>query len=775
MDLVFNINGAKPDPHLGIIEGYILEGINQLTTIELVLVSPFLLSDSACADYIGQSVSLGLVGLVEERLNVSRFDGRIYEFHVLDEVGIEEGLHKYQMIVRPRIWDLNFFVRARSFPNRTRVDVVDEILVEHGFLSDHHYKAMYQNRKAYPEQPQLIQNQVSDLVFLQNLLREAGINYYFAADKQGEKETFLKLTDNNIFFDDISWTVVPYIPDSGQVGGYRIESFETHYRAVPKKTVATSYLGDGKPQVFTSVHAIADGTTGEFHCFGTEGESCDVSKRAAMIGAQHFQSSRILYEGRSNQFIFRPGEKFKVGDQFGAPRRNVLMTTLFHHFHQTAKSAVSEDHSVEYHNYFCGTEKLAEIRPDQTDAKTIVEMKRLFSSRHSWPNSTTQDEPYDIEDLEKQSLRKRVAELKSELVMVKDMTGVMVGEVVEDAKVTENNELVCIVKNEKFPDGITVKIALGWLSQQGWLSLLPRVGVQVYFQFIAGTGGQHEAVLIGYRPTSDHPLMNPAKNIESDSLDPDDEKAVGEASFSPLNKHRNALMGEHGVAEIAVVDGGEDSVYLKANNRVSMNGDKSVSIKTKSLREKVGGAHQQYGSLKRVVSKNQTVDIGKDLERNVEGKTSETTQNEVSIISTKSFVSLFGATQVYLHDVDGAFLDIRGNKIKTALKESSQVGIELTDNGISEAVGDAKILIAKKGSVYLTSGKDSSMMLTDKRALVKAGESRIEIKDNGNIELYTKGEIKVEGKNVKVKAEKVLLDGGGGKVDLSGSEVKLNC
>ncbi len=768
MELEFKINGDSPEPHLGIIEGYILEGINQVPTIELVLVSPFSLSDATCADYIGKPVTLDMVGLVEERLKVSRFDGNIYEFHVLDEAGIEKGLNKYQMIVRPRLWDLNFFVRARSFPNRTRVDVVDEILAEHDFLTEHHYKAKYQNRKVYPRQVQLVQNQISDLVFLQSILKEAGINFFYAADKDGNKESFLKLTDNNIFFDDISWTVVPYIPNSGQNGGYKVETFETHYRAVPQKTIATNYLGDGKPQVFTAAHAIADGNIGTFHCFGTEGETCDVPKRAAMIGTQHFQSSRVLYEGRSNQFLFRPGEKFKIGDRYGKPNREVLMTSLFHHFHQTSASAVTGDNEVEYNNYFMGTQKPAEIRPDQTDTKTIVEMKRLFSSQHSVSRllKDKQHESSDIDELEKQALIKRVSELKTELSLMKDLSGVMVGEVIEDAKVTPNNELVCIVNNEQFPDGITVKVALVWLSKHGWLSLLPRVGVQVYFQFIAGTGGQHEAVLLGYRPTSDHPLMNPVKNTESASLDPDDAEAVGEASFSPLNKHRNALMGESGVAEIAVVDGGEDSVYLKANNRVSMNGDKSVSIKTKSLREKAGDAHQQYGALTRSVSKNQKITIG--------GESIQTTKDVVKISSTDERIELYGKKELKLQDEKGGMLIIDEDRIRAT--EPAGNYFEIDPKTVKASSGKAMLTLDKNTLASLSLSK-TTVDVSEKTVTLLAGPGNVvEISDSGKITVYSK-EIEIVGKKLIMQGsdKATICDDKGGTIVTSGGEIKLNC
>ena len=125
MELSFQINGATPDPHLGIVEGYIQEGINQVSLIELILVSGVALSESECADYIGSNVTLGLGDVIDGTLLWSRFDGIIYELHVLDLVGVEEGAFKYQMIIRPKLWDLNFMVRARSFEKKSRIAVIE--------------------------------------------------------------------------------------------------------------------------------------------------------------------------------------------------------------------------------------------------------------------------------------------------------------------------------------------------------------------------------------------------------------------------------------------------------------------------------------------------------------------------------------------------------------------------------------------------------------------------------------------------------------------------
>ena len=84
----------------------------------------------------------------------------------------------------------------------------------------------------------------------------------------------------------------------------------------------------------------------------------------------------------------------------------------------------------------------------------------------------------------------------AQLAKLSELSGVFVGEVIEDAWVTEGDELVCRITTKQFPEnedgsgGLTAKVALDWLTDRGWPSLLPRKGQQVYFIFSHGHGGQ---------------------------------------------------------------------------------------------------------------------------------------------------------------------------------------------------------------------------------------------------------------------------------------------
>ncbi len=756
MELVFKIGAKNPDPHLGIVEGFIQEGINQISILELILVSAFEFSESDCEGYIGRQATLGLGDLIDDAFLWSRFDGIIYEFHVLDSVGVQSGLSRYRMVIRPNLWDLNFTVRAKSFPDKSRIEVIEEVLKEWGFQEGQNFEACYFKETVYPKITQILQNQVSDLAFVQNLMTEAGINYYFRADKSGDKREMLRLADSNAFFGIPFKKVIPYNPESGLVGEYKIESLETHFRSSIGSVVANANFGDGSTRVHTSQKEVDKGYVGTMVSYGCAGQDEQISIQDATTRMQYFRANQVTYEGRSNHFIIRPGEKNQVGDKYGNKQKEILITSVFHHFRQTDASAIAGDNRPEYRNLFCAVRKCAEYRPEQTSGKSIVELKRSFTNNYS---VAAQDRaiagaaptPSDILDVENYNLKRRITELKAELSVAKDLSGLMIGTVIEDARVTTGKELVCRVMNEKFPQGLTIKVALGWLTRQGWLYLLPRKGVQVYFQFLNGQGGQNEAVMVGYRPTAAYPVPDPTKTTPSTELtdqgDPGN-KSIASAKFAPVNRYRNSLMGEDGVAEVAVVDGEEATVYIHANNRICGIGDKSISLSTASLYEGAGSCTQQFGT--------QDATVNRDYTRTVGGITTHTTTGNVSMNSQSGAFSIRGSSQVLIYDKDAASIKVEGTTITAAVPGDDS--LEITSGGIKLKAGSASVKLTKDNEICAELGS-SKLDITTEGATLKSGASKIEMTTGGTIDV-TGNNITVHGQNVRI---------------LGDSLVKLNC
>lgn len=83
----------------------------------------------------------------------------------------------YQITIEPFLSLLGKQFRThRFFINKTVTEVVQEVLQEHG-LKDWEYEFVLKND--YPKREQINQYQESDLTFIQRLLSEVGIFYFF--------------------------------------------------------------------------------------------------------------------------------------------------------------------------------------------------------------------------------------------------------------------------------------------------------------------------------------------------------------------------------------------------------------------------------------------------------------------------------------------------------------------------------------------------------------------------------------------------------------------
>jgi uncharacterized protein involved in type VI secretion and phage assembly len=136
MKVWFWINGEEQSGNLGLVEGYIQEGINEVSLLELILVSsePIVVDD--CKKMVGSTFTLMFADRLVDKLQMSRFDGLIFEFHSLDTVAIDKDLFMYQMIVRPQIWRANYHVNAAAFPNISKPNAVKMVFESWGMGKD---------------------------------------------------------------------------------------------------------------------------------------------------------------------------------------------------------------------------------------------------------------------------------------------------------------------------------------------------------------------------------------------------------------------------------------------------------------------------------------------------------------------------------------------------------------------------------------------------------------------------------------------------------------
>ena len=113
MDIELLIDGEKPEPELGVMSATIREGINQVTSIEILTIAEEELSETDFQGMIDRQATVKLIEPVDGELKVSRFDGVVYEFHQPNSYAVEEGKYSYKFVIKPKVWKLNIGCNAR--------------------------------------------------------------------------------------------------------------------------------------------------------------------------------------------------------------------------------------------------------------------------------------------------------------------------------------------------------------------------------------------------------------------------------------------------------------------------------------------------------------------------------------------------------------------------------------------------------------------------------------------------------------------------------------
>ena len=113
------------------------------------------------------------------------FSGQCSDFRL---TRVEEGLARYEAIVRPWLWFLGNTTDCRIFQKKTVVEIVEAIFSKYP-------EAKFEKRlqSSYPQREYCVQYDESDLSFVQRLLEHEGIMYFFEHDDSAHT---LILTDS---------------------------------------------------------------------------------------------------------------------------------------------------------------------------------------------------------------------------------------------------------------------------------------------------------------------------------------------------------------------------------------------------------------------------------------------------------------------------------------------------------------------------------------------------------------------------------------------------
>ena len=770
MELEFLINGAAPSPMLGVFEGQIVEGVNRMSRIELLAVSTEALAESDLEDGVGQPATIKLNEAVDGSLMVSRFDGAIYEFHQINNALVERDLFVYRLVIRPWLWRTHIGAASRAFPDMSRVEVIDKVL---DGAKGTYYDTNYFKPADYPKVWQILQCDESDWKFISRLMREAGINYYFGAPKDGGAAEMMHLVDHRAFFPKGYAKTIPCNPASGMVAKRHLTTFETRARAVPESVAASAAFGDGNTTPYTAKESVDKGLSGQlFNAFGVEGQTEAVAQHRAKVLSQGFGAGRLTYFGAGDHFLIRAGEQITVGGPYLGSEKKVLVTAVTHRFYRTVADATTDIKKINYENRFEGAKPDADIRP--VDDVISVDMGMGFTPELIHGRRDTEQDNATLATL-KETVAK-LTETVHRLARAEQHHGVMLGKVVEDTRVTDGKEMTCVIENERFPEKIVAKVSVAWLAPGGGVTCLPREGMQVYFVLEQGHGGQNEAVVVGYRPSSAVPGQDPAQTTKTLRLKSGSsaDSVVAEDDFSPKNRERVGVRGEEAVCEVTLLDK-EGSVSVNATKDIYLMADKTVSLRSETHLHMADTVREQYKEVNRyvdedqtewingnhdmrvsgdqtvVIEKNQNTSIDKDMTTSVEGSETLSVKKSRSVLIEKDHTrSVDGEETITVKK--GRTLSVDKDYTET-VKKNKDVTVEkdLTQN----VTGKQTVVVKKAASLK---SEDTITLNADKKVMIVCGSAKVTIEKNGNVT--------VEGNKFTHKAS--------GNMVLKGSKVNVN-
>lgn len=232
---------------------------------------------------------------------------------------------KYEIIVEPFLARLNKQFRThRFFVNKSVPEVVGQILQEHGF-KDWEYEFVL--KQTYPKREQINQYQETDLKFIERLLSEMGIFYFFTLqpDTQTEVVHFADKQSAYEFGKSLPLNSPSGMSDSGVES---VWGLNVHHNVVEASVTAKDYNYREAQKVLQSTRADMTRGDGEGTIYGDvyhykprhldTGDKIDPTAESANFLArldhERFLSAQTLITGLSTDPTLHPAQVLTVTD-----------------------------------------------------------------------------------------------------------------------------------------------------------------------------------------------------------------------------------------------------------------------------------------------------------------------------------------------------------------------------------------------------------------------------------------------------------------------------
>jgi type VI secretion system secreted protein VgrG len=303
------------------------------------------------------------------------YSGIVSEFEFVDRT---VDYATYSVTLVSALWLLNLNVQTRIFQKKKAPQIVKDVLDAAGMKN--YYTVDVDNGK-YPEHEYIVQYQESDLNFIQRIMEEHGIWYFFNENpvlpeeldgKPGAEALFI--TDKPAKFEMVATqSNIIYRAHSGLTERVDEEYKESVHRlshskqVVPKEVLAKNYNYRTPEVDLSSTRQVKDGAVGSVYEYGGLAKDTTEVQHMAEIAAARLSCRQIVLDGSSNSQGLRAGKRFTLQEHFRDDFNAAYVVTSVHHSGAHTTTDGSARLSTYVNRFQCIPSAKADLfRPERT-------------------------------------------------------------------------------------------------------------------------------------------------------------------------------------------------------------------------------------------------------------------------------------------------------------------------------------------------------------------------------------------------------------------------
>lgn len=717
----FEVTGLSQKLRVSRFSGF--EKLSALFQFDVIFVSDD--NEIAFEDMVGKTALLSL----------QADDGNRYVHGVVSD--LEQGaegkkLASYRATLVPEAWRLTQKQNFRIFQEKSAAEIIEQVLDEAN-LTDSEVKVQLQG--SYRSREYCVQYRESDWAFINRLMEEEGIYYFFEHSDGGHA---LVIADATTAHAPISGEPNIIFREPGGViaSSEHINYFRMRHGIRPDKVAMQAY-NFKKPDLDLKAEGEgADDPALEIYeypgLYDVPADGANLTK----AGLERWQSGRKQALGESRVVRFTTGHLFTLADHpRGDFNAEYMLTRIEHTGSQAMMGEAEGGTSKGYENRFLCMPSNVPFRPPRRNAKPTINGVQ---------------------------------------------TAIVVGPAGEEIHTDEHGRIKVQFHWDR--EGKKDEHSSCWVrvaqasAGSAWGSVfIPRIGHEVVVTFLEGDPDRPLVVGSVYHGT----------NVPPYGLPTDKTKSTIKTNSSPGGEGFNELRFEdkkgseeifiHGQKDwnITILNdktediGNDQNLHVVANRTkkvdknqtATIGGDKNISVDGDHT-EKIGGGESLAigGSAKRAVKGSQDESIGKDRIINVDGSHTESISKAMTISVADNL-----DVQVDKHSTEVVTMDKKftiSGDLNTSVEKSQLTAV--TKDQIDTVDGEKQITVGKK-------------------VTLECGDVKITVEKNGKVKIESKdltvkcdGPIKVEGKKLKVKSGGAVNVEASGAVQVKGSGVNIN-